>query len=103
MTREVTVDQEAIPEELKERDQWLFWNASADKPRKPLPTPTADYGASWSDPDAWLSFEEAVAQAGEVPEAGVGYVFANTLDEHKRGVYGALDLDGVVAGTGLKD
>lgn len=93
---EVSVDVDAIPDELKARDQWLFWNASADKPRKPLATPTANRGASWTDPDEWLSFDEAVEAAQGVPSAGIGFVFANTNDDYLRGLYGALDLDGCV-------
>lgn len=92
----VEIDAESIPDELKRRDQWLFWNARADKPRKPLPEPDADHGASWTDPDEWWSFGEALAAARDVPAAGIGYVFANSSDEYLRGVYGALDLDGCV-------
>jgi len=92
----VTVDVDAIPEELKERDQWLFWNASSDKPRKPLAEPDADYGASWTDPDAWVSFEDAVDAAESVLSAGIGYVFANTNNDYPRGLYGGLDIDGCI-------
>src|SRR6056297_1337518 len=80
-----------IPEEKTERDQWLFWNASNDTPRAPLDSPSASYGCSWSDPDTWLSFDEVVEKAQQVPEAGIGYVNADDA----RGLYGVVDLDGV--------
>jgi|GEM_PF-1557148 len=97
---EVSVDAEAIPDELQERDQWLFWNAGSDKPRKPLASPTADRGASWTDPDEWHSFEEAVAAAQDVESAGIGYVFAGGNDDYPRGLYGALDIDGCADSDG---
>ena len=86
-----------IPDELKSRDQWLYWNASKDKPRKPLATPAADYGASWSDPGEWVSFHEAVEDAEEGDKAGIGFVNAADNPDHARGLYGVIDLDGVVA------
>lgn len=94
------VDSETIPDELTERAQWLFWNASSDSPRKPLPSPNANYGASWTDPDEWHDFETALQQAQDVPTAGIGYVFANSNDDYARGLYGALDLDSVVGDDG---
>jgi len=84
-----------IPEEKTERDQWLFWNASNDTPRAPLDSPSASYGCSWSDPDTWLSFDEVVEKAQQVPEAGIGYVNAADNDDYARGLYGVVDLDGV--------
>ena len=95
---------EEIPVELQERRQWLYWNSSNDTPRKPLPSPTSRSGASWSDPDQWFTFEEAVANAEEEPTAGIGFVTAADNDDHPDGRYGVIDLDGVVAEEGgLKD
>jgi len=88
----VTVNAEAIPDELKERDQWLMWDKSADTPRRPHWC--GNFGISWSDPDDWYSFEEAVEAAQEHESWGIGYVFAKEIEEHPRGLYGALDLDG---------
>lgn len=79
-------DPEDVPAELRERDQWLMWDTAEDKPRAPLNE--QGYKASWTDPD------EAREIADEIETRGIGYVFANTNDEHPRGIYGALDLDG---------
>ena len=84
-----------IPAEKQRREQWLFWNASADRPRKPLSSPAARSGCSWSDPDEWLAFDDAVEQAEKVPQAGIGYVNAADNDDYVRGIYGVIDLDGV--------
>lgn len=91
-------DFDAIPDELKERDQWLMWDASANSPRRPHWA--GDFSVSWSDPDDWHSYEEAVALAKEKDSWGIGYVFAKGIDDHPRGLYGALDLDGCVADGG---
>jgi putative DNA primase/helicase len=89
---EVTVAVEEIPDELKERDQWLMWDASADAPRRPHWR--GNFSVSWTDPDDWHAFEDAVEAAQERETWGIGYVFSNTNDDHAAGVYGALDLDG---------
>jgi len=91
---------ENIPDELAQRDQWLYWNASADKPRKPLASPADDYGVAWSDPDEWLSFDEVVTGAEAVDQAGIGYVNAADNDDYARGLYGVIDLDGCVNDDG---
>lgn len=87
---------ENIPDELTQRDQWLYWNASADKPRQPLSSPAADFGCSWSDPDEWMPFDDVVDGAGMVENAGIGYVNAADNDDYARGLYGVIDLDGVI-------
>ena len=94
-------DFDEIPDELKERPQWLMWDSSADAPRRPHWR--GDFGVSWTDPDDWHSFEEAVAAAEEEDSWGIGYVFSNSNDKHARGLYGALDLDGCDGDTGPKD
>jgi len=86
------VDLSAIPDELTERDQWLNWDAAADRPRRPCIG--EDFGVAWSDPDDWLTFEEAVDIARNKATRGIGFVFANTNDDHARGLYGCLDIDG---------
>jgi len=84
---------ENIPEELKQRDQWLLWDSSADTPRQPHWR--GDFrGISWSDPSDWHSFEEAVEAANERESWGVGYVMAYNNDDHARGLYGCIDIDG---------
>jgi putative DNA primase/helicase len=85
-------DPEDVPAELREREQWLMWDASADAPRRPHWR--GDFGVSWTEPDDWHSFEEAREAALERDSWGIGYVFARSNDDHPRGLYGALDLDG---------
>jgi putative DNA primase/helicase len=96
---EVTVDAEAVPDELKERDQWLMWDASADAPRRPHWR--GDFAVSWTDPDDWHSFQDAVEAAEETDSWGIGYVFARANDDFPRGLYGALDLDGCADEDGM--
>jgi putative DNA primase/helicase len=83
---------DAIPEQLRERDQWLLFDRSADTPRRPHWDD--DFNISWSDPDAWHSFGEAVAKADKRESWGVGYVCASTNDDHPMGVISVIDLDG---------
>lgn len=90
----VTVEAENIPDELKERDQWLMWDKSADTPRQPHWR--GNFGISWSDPDDWYTFAEAVEAASERDSWGIGYVMALDNDDHPRGLYGCLDVDGAL-------
>jgi putative DNA primase/helicase len=85
---------DVIPEELKERDQWLMWDSSSDTPRRPHYR--GDFGVSWTDPDDWHTFDDVVEAAAERESWGVGYVFAKGNEDYPRGIYGALDLDGCV-------
>jgi P4 family phage/plasmid primase-like protien len=93
----VTVKAENIPDELKERDQWLLWDKSADTPRRPH---WRGNFVSWNEPEDWHSFEEAIQAARDRESWGVGYVVAAGNDDYPRGLYGALDLDGCVDGNG---
>jgi len=95
MTR-VSVNPEPIPEELKDRDQWLLWDASNDTPRRPHWK--GDFHISWSDPDDWHSFPEALAAAESNASWGIGYVMAQDNDDCPTGIYGCLDLDGCLTG-----
>ncbi|MDS0258614.1 phage/plasmid primase, P4 family [Haloarcula sp. S1CR25-12] len=83
---------DSIPEELQDRPQWLMWDESADTPRRPHWN--GDFGISWSDPDDWHTFEEAIEAAKERESWGIGYVMALENDDYPRGLYGCLDLDG---------
>jgi len=94
----VRVSYHEIPEELKERDQWLMWDESSDTPRRPHWR--GNFGVSWNDPGDWHSFEEAVEAASERGSWGIGYVLAAANDECPRGIYGGLDLDGCVGDDG---
>lgn len=83
-----------IPEELKEREQWVCWKyedrggGKADK--IPINPKTREY-ASHSDPETWSNFDtaQAVASAtGSFPEIeGLGFVFSD--DDP----YVGIDLD----------
>jgi putative DNA primase/helicase len=94
----VVPDHEDVPEELREREQWLMWDASADAPRRPHWQ--GNFGVSWNDPDDWHTFDEAIEAASERDSWGVGYVFAKANEDAPRGIYGALDLDGCADGDG---
>lgn len=89
----ITVDRDAIPEELKRRDQWLLWDSAADTPRRPHWR--GDFAVSWTDPNDWHSFDEAYAAVQEQASWGLGYVFA-AGNADVEGGYSALDLDGCV-------
>lgn len=92
---------EEVPEELRRRDQWLLWDKSAER-RRPFTLNAAGdlVGASWNDPDDWLTYEDAWAVATEQPAVGIGYVLARGNDDYGRGVYGGLDLDGCIDDDG---
>jgi putative DNA primase/helicase len=81
----------AIPEQLRDRDQWLLFDRSADTPRRPHWD--GNFNVSWSDPDAWHSFGEAKAKADRRESWGVGYVTAANNDAHPMGVMSVIDID----------
>jgi putative DNA primase/helicase len=89
---------EPIPDELKDRDQWLLWDASADTPRRPHWK--GDFSISWSDPDEWHSFEDAVDAARTRDSWGIGYVMAAGNDDYPSGQYGCIDIDGAYDDAG---
>lgn len=86
-------DYENIPDELKQRDQWLLWDSDADKPRQPHWNGDF-YGVSWNEPTDWHSFDEAVSLAETKDSWGIGYVVAKDNPDYAHGIYGCLDLDG---------
>lgn len=87
------VTEPGIPTELRDRDQWLLWSSESDRAKKPL---NADgYGASWTDPGEWLTYEEARDFAASSEEFnGVGFVVSESDP------YLALDLDGCLSEPG---
>lgn len=87
-----------VPDELQQREQWLLWDASAETPRRPHWK--GDFSVSWSDPDAWHSYREAVEAASERESWGIGYVCAIDNNDHPTGVYGVIDIDGGVESDG---
>jgi len=85
-------DYDAIPDGLKERSQWLLWDSSSDTPRRPHWK--GDFGVSWTDPNDWHTFEEAVEAAHSTDSWGIGYVFSDL------GPFTFLDLDGCLNSRG---
>jgi len=74
-----------IPDELKARKQWLLW--STEKGKQPLNEHGC--GASWTDSDEFLSFEDARDRAESSPQFdGIGFVVSDSDP------YTVLDLDG---------
>ena len=92
--QEVTVDASDIPEDLREQEIWLNWDASADTPRRPHRK--GDWTKSWSEPENWLTFEEAHQAAQEHDSWGVGYVNSYDNDAHPTGLLVTIDIDGGV-------
>ena len=89
---------ESIPQELQERDQWLLWDSSAKAPRRPHWKD--DFSISWTDPESWHTFEEAVTAAQNRDSWGIGYVMATDNDDHPSGQYGCIDIDGAYDDNG---
>jgi putative DNA primase/helicase len=83
-------DPDAIPEALRERDQWLTWDSATDR-KQPY---WGERKVSWSDPDSWHSFEAAREKADERDSWGVGYVTAANNDDAPMGVLSVIDVDG---------
>jgi hypothetical protein len=84
----IRVNTEAIPAELRRRDQWVVW-AYQDRGGKPTKVPMGVGGelASSTDPATWSSFQVALRAAEQMDAAGVGFVF--TPDDP----YCGIDLD----------
>lgn len=92
-----------IDEEVADRPQWLMFDTSNDVPRRPHWRGDF-YGISWSDPDDWHTFDEAVEAAQQKDSWGIGYVTAADNDDYARGLYGVIDIDGCADQDGnLKD
>lgn len=80
---------ENVPQELRDRPQWINWEYEKDKDgkwKKP-PVNSEDYRIDPTDPDNHLSFDEAVRIAKE-KGFGIGFVF--TEDDP----YIGIDFDG---------
>ena len=86
------VDPEGIPEELRDRPQWVTWRlvqrAGQLKPTKVLINPSTGQSASTIDPSTWTSFDEAISVHSAGQGDGVGFVFSPD------GPYTGIDLDG---------
>lgn len=98
-TKKVSTNEqlENIPDELKNRDQWLLWDTDSDRKQ---PHWRGDKTISWSDPDDWHSFEEAIEAAQEQDSWEIGYITATENDGYDDGEYGVIDIDGGVLDNG---
>lgn len=77
-----------IPNELKEKPQWLCWKyipVPGKKPRKMPISPVTGGAGSSSDPETWSDFSTALSYFQKNKMAGVGYAF--------KGDYVGIDLD----------
>jgi hypothetical protein len=83
----------AIPVELRDRDQWVVWRREEHdgKPTK-VPCTTTGQRASSTDPATWTSFEDARSAEGF---DGMGYVFS--ADDP----FAGIDLDDCFEGGDL--
>jgi hypothetical protein len=80
---------DTIPNELKERQQWVFWREiERDGKATKIPVDTFRRNASSTDPDTWSDFETVAIHYNPETDAGVGYVFSS--EDELLGV----DLDG---------
>lgn len=95
----------AIPNELKELDQWVIWRyeqrTDESKPTKvPYVAGAPGRHASHSDPDTWDSFAQAYLAYVEGHADGIGFVFSEDdpytgidLDDCRNPDTGELDTD----------
>ncbi|UTF54846.1 hypothetical protein [Natronosalvus rutilus] len=73
----MTMNEESIPEQLRERDQWLCWR-SEDRDGKPTKVPinprTGSFASS-TDDTTWSDFDSAFAYSQSGTADGIGFVF----------------------------
>jgi putative DNA primase/helicase len=79
---------ENIPEELKQRPQWVLWRyEERDEKLTKIPYSTAGWWASSTDPTTWSTFGEALTTQQKRGHDGIGFVFSD--DDP----YCGIDLD----------
>lgn len=86
-------DPEAIPAEIRDRDQWVRFTLVPQEGKKPKKVPLRPSGsgaASSTDPSTWGSFDVARANIGRDGAVGIGYVF--TVEDP----YVGIDFDDVL-------
>lgn len=91
-------DPDAVPAELRERDQWVRFTLVPQVGKKPKKVPLRPSGsgaASSTDPSTWGSFDVAHAGIGRDGAVGIGYVF--TAEDPFVGI----DFDDVLEGGRL--
>ena len=79
MSSRLVENQEIIPEDLREREQWVCWREEDrdGKPTKVPVTPGTGAFASSTDPETWASFESALEYTETEQADGVGFVFTD--------------------------
>ncbi|WP_337101992.1 phage/plasmid primase, P4 family [Paenibacillus sp. YIM B09110] len=93
----MSIEIKNIPDELKQRAQWILWKLEKRKPKDEKPT-KVPYGvdgrrASADKPETWASFQEALGALQRAPAVykGLGFVFST--DDPFTGVDLDSDLD----------
>jgi primase-polymerase (primpol)-like protein len=79
MSSRLVENQEIIPEDLREREQWVCWREEDrdGKPTKIPVTPGTGAFASSTDSETWASFETALEYTETEQADGVGFVFTD--------------------------
>ncbi|MFC6837547.1 phage NrS-1 polymerase family protein [Halomarina ordinaria] len=79
MTAKCSIDIDAIPAALRQRDQWVCWRAEErdGKQTKVPVTPEKKSFASATDPDTWTAFDAARGDVAAGNADGVGFVFTD--------------------------
>ena len=79
MNDPIVNEPEAIPERLRERDQWVCWREEDrdGKPTKIPVTPGAGGFASATESETWAGFEAALDYTETEHADGVGFVFTD--------------------------
>lgn len=80
-----------IPQELKDRPQWVCWKSLIDpdkpKPRKLPVDPKTGKAASSTNPNNWGTFDQAIKHFNKGGCKGIGFVFS------ENDPYVGIDLD----------
>ncbi|MEZ3165649.1 phage NrS-1 polymerase family protein [Halorubrum miltondacostae] len=79
MSEPMIGEPEAVPESLRERDQWVCWREEErdGKPTKIPVTPGGGGFASATESETWSSFEAALDYTETAHADGVGFVFTD--------------------------
>lgn len=88
----IEVNEEEIPEELKQLDKWVLWRAEWIEKQQvysKVPYSTDGYKASSTNVSTWLEFQDAISLSDEQYN-GIGFVLSN--DDN----YICLDIDDAV-------
>lgn len=86
-------DPEAVPAEIRDRDQWVRFTLVPQEGKKPKKVPLRPSGAgaaSSTDPSTWGDFTTALANIGKDGSVGIGYVFT------EEDPYVGIDFDDVL-------